>query len=376
MEARSLRSAQTFAVRSVIRRTLIGSLLVLAASPCLAAGYRTANFTVAAPTARLAQEIGDSAEAWRRSLAIEWLGHELPDWAEPCPIKARVAGRLGAGGATSFVFDQGEVFGWRMEIQGSRERVLDSVLPHEITHTIFASHFRQPLPRWADEGACTTVEHNSEIAKQERLLIECLQTRRGIPFSHMFAMKEYPQDVLPLYAQGHSLAQLLIDRRGKAAFLEFLADGMGDENWPRAIRQHYGYPNLLVLQNSWLQWIRDGRPSVAPEIATAVASRDVPNSIASSVSLAKTPATRPATASLASTELGPDGGWGAATASFDSPYRGGRATQAEIQAGFADAGPSGPVRGAGQRGEAFVDSPWTAAGRSQHAARDTGTLYR
>ena len=55
-----------------------------------------------------------------------------------------------------------EVFGWDMKIQGSEERVLDSVLPHEVTHTIFASHFRQPLPRWADEGACTTVEHVSE----------------------------------------------------------------------------------------------------------------------------------------------------------------------------------------------------------------------
>jgi hypothetical protein len=158
------------------------------------------------------------------------------------------------------VFDGGEVFGWRMNIQGSRERILDSVVPHEVTHTIFASHFRRPLPRWADEGACTTVEHRSEIGKQEQLLIEFLKTRRGIPFSDMFAMKEYPSDVLPLYAQGHSLAHLLILERGKQAFMEFLADGMRDENWPRAIQQHYGFANLLELQNAWLDWVRAGRP--------------------------------------------------------------------------------------------------------------------
>jgi hypothetical protein len=86
-----------------------------------------------------------------------------------------------------------------MKVQGSRERVLDSVVPHEVTHTVFATHFRQPLPRWADEGACTTVEHRSEIAKQERMLIDFLKTRRGIPFNAMFDMKDYPQDVLPLY---------------------------------------------------------------------------------------------------------------------------------------------------------------------------------
>ncbi|MDZ4657315.1 MAG: hypothetical protein SH868_07010 [Bythopirellula sp.] len=226
------------------------------------AGYRTPNFVVDAPTPQLAKEIGDFAETYRKELSVEWLGKELPTWSKPCPIKAHVQPNLGAGGATSFVFDRGEVFGWQMNIQGSRERILDSVLPHEITHTIFACHFRQPLPRWADEGACTTVEHESEISKQEKMLIEFLQTRRGIPFSHMFAMKEYPQDVLPLYAQGHSLAQFLISQHGKQAFLEFIADGLTDENWPRAIDEKYGYRDLLTLQNSWLGWVKDGRPQL------------------------------------------------------------------------------------------------------------------
>jgi len=251
MEARSSR-----AVGSVV----LMCWLLVSTSPAQAAGYRTTNFTVDAPTPQLAKEIGDAAEQWRSQLAQEWLGKELPRWSKPCPIKARVAPGLGAGGATSFVFDQGEVFGWRMDIQGSRERILDSVVPHEVTHTIFASHFRQPIPRWADEGACTTVEHRSEIAKQEQMLIEFLQTRRGIPFSRMFAMKEYPQDVLPLYAQGHSLARFLIDQRGKREFLAFIEDGLTDENWIRAVRERYGYRDLLTLQNNWQSWVQQGRP--------------------------------------------------------------------------------------------------------------------
>jgi hypothetical protein len=247
--------------------------LVPVAGPSLAraAGYRTTNFVVSAPTPALAKEIGDSAEVWRQKLSIEWLGEPMPPWSKLCPINARVAPSLGAGGATSFVFDRGEVFNWDMKIQGSRERVLDSVLPHEITHTIFASYFRQPLPRWADEGACTTVEHRSEIAKQERMLIEQLKTGRGIPFSVMFAMKEYPQDVMPLYSQGHSLAQWLIEQYGKKAFLAFISDGLEDENWPRAVQQHYGYHNLYALQNSWLDWVKRGRPQLAP-VGGAIAS--------------------------------------------------------------------------------------------------------
>lgn len=249
---------------------LIG-LAPIAASA--AATYRTNNFVVYAQTPQLAQEIAQSAESWRKQLAIEWLGEEMPDWTEPCPIKTKVSPRLGAGGATSFLFDRGEVYGWDMNVQGSRERVLDSVLPHEITHTVFASHFRQPLPRWADEGACTTVEHRSEIAVQERLLIKFLKTGKGIPFDAMFAMKEYPADVMPLYSQGHSLTQFLIERRGKAAFLNFLSDGMQDEDWPRAIRTHYGHDGLRDLQVTWLDWVKSGRPRLAMEPA--------PNAIAS-----------------------------------------------------------------------------------------------
>lgn len=252
----------SWARRAIVATATLAVALLPQLDRAEAAGYRTVNFTVDAPTPQLAKEIGDAAEHWRVELAKEWLGRELPAWYKPCPIKAIVRQDLGAGGATSFVFNQGDVYGWRMDIQGSRERVLDSVLPHEITHTIFASHFRQPLPRWADEGACTTVEHKSEIDKQERMLITFLKTRRGIPFSDMFAMKEYPEEVLPLYAQGHSLTKFLIAQRGKRAFLEFLADGMRDENWPRAIETHYQYEHLLALQNSWMDWIRAGRPPI------------------------------------------------------------------------------------------------------------------
>lgn len=240
------------------------ALLAAALVSCLGAGYRTTNFVVEAPTAELAEKIGKMAEVYRHELAIDWLGAALPNWPQPCPIHSQVAPHLGAGGATSFMFDRGEVFGWQMNIQGSEERIIDSVLPHEVTHTIFATHFRRPLPRWADEGACTTVEHPSERGKQERMLIDFLRTGRGIAFSQMFVMTEYPQDILPLYAQGYALARFLIDQKGKPEFLAYLQDGMSSENWTDATERHYGYKNLGVLQNTWLEWVKRGSPLENP----------------------------------------------------------------------------------------------------------------
>ena len=240
-----------------------------------AASYRTANFIIEAPTTELATEIGKTAERYRRDLAIEWLGKEMPNWSKPCPITAKVDPKLGAGGATSFVFDHGEVFGWTMNIQGSRERVLDSVLPHEVTHTIFASHFRQPLPRWADEGACTTVEHESEKNKQSVLLVNFLQTNRGIAFNQMFAMKEYPKDVIPLYAQGYSLARFLIEQGGRRKFMAFVGDGLKSDNWPSTTHKHYGFADLSDLQTQWLDWVKKGCPPISkPESGALLAQRD------------------------------------------------------------------------------------------------------
>lgn len=252
-------------LRAPARATLVVVLLLLlsSTSPLGAAKVQTANFVVRAPSQQLAQQLGEAAEGFRETLAVQWLGHELPQWDERCPIVARID--RGAGGETSFFFDRGRAHGWNMKIQGSPERMLDSVLPHEVTHTIFATHFGCPLPRWADEGACTTVEHPGEIARLEGELIKFLKTHRGIRFSDMMWMKQYPRDFMPLYAQGHSVAAYLIGLRGKQAFVRFIEDGLTDDNWPRAVKKHYGYVDLREMQGKWLAWVRAGRPPLATD---------------------------------------------------------------------------------------------------------------
>ncbi|MCF6286191.1 MAG: hypothetical protein L3K26_13515, partial [Candidatus Hydrogenedentes bacterium] len=111
-----------------------------------AASFRTPNFIVNAQSPEFAKRVGTAAEQFRKELSVMWTGKEMKNWSAPCPINVKV-GQIGAGGATTFSFHNGEVFGWKMNIQGSEIRILDSVLPHEITHTILACRFRRPLPR-------------------------------------------------------------------------------------------------------------------------------------------------------------------------------------------------------------------------------------
>ena len=307
MEARTIRLA-----------ILATALTVLSTSQSLGASHRTENFIVTAPTPHLAQRIGETAEQYRKELAVEWLGEEMRPWARPCPITATVRPDLGAGGATSFVFHHGEVFGWEMVIQGSEERILDSVLPHEVTHTLFATHFRQPLPRWADEGACTTVEHHSEKLRHQKLLLDFLKTGRGIPMDQMFAMTEYPQnkaEILPLYSQAFSVARYMIQHGGKRKFVAFVEDGLENGDWATATRTHYGYNDLANLQNTWLDWVRNGSPQTRPD------SRPPTTAIAASVP--EQPAT-PATFAPLKSSADPNA---VASASFATPPRNAEATE-------------------------------------------------
>jgi hypothetical protein len=242
-------------------------LVLVAAAVCsTGANFRSPNFEVIAPSEEIARQVAETAERSREELAISWLGKTLPRWYRPCRITVKV-GQLGAGGATTFAFDQGEVFGWRMTVQGSLERVLDSVIPHEVSHTIFATHFRRPLPRWADEGAASLVEHESEQQRQRLMLNQVWKSSRHIPIRDLLAMTEYPADmqsVMTLYAEGYSLADFLVQAGGadgRTRFLEFLDDAH-ERGWDTALRQHYSLKGINDLDDRWTGWVEAGSPEL------------------------------------------------------------------------------------------------------------------
>ncbi len=222
---------------------------------------QSANFRVYARSAQLANEVVRCAEESRKQLAMHWLGKELPNWPEPCPILVNDGPRTPASGETKYTLVGGGVANFQMSVSGTPERIIDSVLPHEITHTVMASYFAalgKPVPRWADEGACTTVEHPSERSKHDVMLVRYLSEGRGIPFSVLFTLKDYPPDMMPLYAQGYSLSCFLISQGGPRRFIQFLERGMETNNWDGATDEFYSYPKLGKLQTAWNRWVSEG----------------------------------------------------------------------------------------------------------------------
>jgi hypothetical protein len=267
MDARLLRLA-----------ALVPALVLLSARLSPGATFTTANFVVTTGDANFARQCAQTAEKFRAQLAREWLGHELPRWFRPCQVSVTV-GQIGAGGATTFTFAAGQVFGWDMRVQGTPERILDSVIPHEVSHTIFASYFRRPLPRWADEGAASLVEHESERRRQSMLLQQVFHTPQRIPLTTLISMKEYPgdmQSVLTLYAEGYSLADYLVQsggETGKERYLRFLTDA-NDKGWNHAIRTWYGLPDVTSLERRWSNWVTAGSPDITETDNRQIAQAD------------------------------------------------------------------------------------------------------
>ncbi len=257
-----------------------GICLAVLALCSVAATDRSRNFVVTAPTHEIAKQVAQQAEVYRHKLAVEWLGKPLPAWRYPCTVNVQV-GQIGAGGATTFVFTGNAVSDFKMNIQGPLDRILDSVLPHEINHTIFAEHFRRPLPRWADEGAATFVEDESERRRQMLLAMQVLQTNRRIPLRTLLGIMDYPkdmQDVLHLYAEGYVLVELLIQNGGRAKFLNFIRAANTD-GWDRALHAYYGHAGVDYLERDWNKWVLAGCPAkVAPE-GTVLAAAEQPANV-------------------------------------------------------------------------------------------------
>jgi len=230
-------------------------VVIFVAFASMGASYRTVNFQVEAPTPQIAYQIATYAEAYRKQKALDWLGHEMPPWPEPCPVHVTV-NMGGAGGATSFAFDRGRVLGQHMQIEGSLDRLLASVLPHEVTHTVFAFYYRTPVPRWADEGGAVLSEDEVERNRHDMLCRQILNTPgREIPLRRLFTLHDYPGDVMSLYAEGFSVSNYLVNSSNRPTFLAFVAHGM-NYGWDSAVQTYYHYQNVDDLELAWKAQLR------------------------------------------------------------------------------------------------------------------------
>jgi hypothetical protein len=224
--------------------------------------HGTTNFLVVAPSADIAKQVAEEAEIQRKALAKRWLGKEIPDWSQRCPICVRIDSVC--GGSSSFNFANCQDIGLRprMNLQGSVDSILTNVLPHEMTHVVLACHFLKPTARWADEAAAMLSESDQQCARYRNAFRSMPLPRRMYGLDHLLEMTDYPREPKLFYDQSYSIASFLVGLKDRATFLKFIRAG-GSDGWAQAAKVHYKFDSLNGLESAWLAWLDKSKNDAA-----------------------------------------------------------------------------------------------------------------
>jgi hypothetical protein len=162
--------------------------------------------------------------------------------------------------------DRGRVIARRVNLRADHPRMLDAILPHELTHVVMADVFpHEQIPRWADEGIAVMAEPETEQHARLADLAQPLSSGRVFT-SRTLMTTEYPHaDHWPLYyAQSVSLTRFLIQRGGPERFVEFLKAAQR-EGIEQGLRRFYQIDGFASLDRAW---ITDARQRLANEAET------------------------------------------------------------------------------------------------------------
>lgn len=216
-------------------------------------------------------ELVAAAEKARTESFMFWTGRDYPEWEPPCPIewKSKNGGDEGGGG-TGFAFDNGVTIVAGMTVSGSRQQVIDNVIPHEVDHAVRASIVGHKITRWLDEGLAQLREGHAVQA--ERSAQRFTSQQHAVIWQHMNAA-DYPPDsdrILSFYRCGWSVSKYLLENFGTAKVLELQrASPNLYQRWHDILGE-----SPETTRARWWAW-SEGHTS-RPAVIAVVAERDCP----------------------------------------------------------------------------------------------------
>jgi hypothetical protein len=228
----------------------------------------TPSFRILHFDAALAEQVGRAAERARRRQLQLWTGGEVPPWSPRCDIYLYPTTRLlvqmsggeakaGSAAAAPSQLQRGRMRERRMNLAGDDPFLLESTLPHEISHVIVAELMGdRPVPLWANEGLAVLMESGRTRWRYESVLAEKLATGEPFTVKAILTMERYPDPEYRTlyYAQALSLTRFLLAHGGRQRLLAFLREA-GPRTVGAALRRHYDI-GLLDLQQRWLAFAR------------------------------------------------------------------------------------------------------------------------
>jgi hypothetical protein len=245
-----------------VRTFCLLSVLASLAVPSLALGAGLAhnhNFIVLAPDQPLAEDVLAEAEFFRKQVAKEWLGEELPPSVGPAVIHVQLS-ETEDSGLTWAIDSPGRKF-HKLWITTTRRGALGSTLGHEITHLVLATRFPDRLPAWAEEGAASLKDDQERIELRRRIIQWYARTGNWPNLDTIFQARTVLASDQATYSVAASLTEYLLSRGDKATFLRFAVAGK-EKGWDFALQQHYSVRSAHELQATWQAWVSGAKARV------------------------------------------------------------------------------------------------------------------
>ena len=224
--------------------------------------FQTANFQIFHNDPALARKVAVKAEAARRDAAKRWSGVEpTASWTPKCDLYLYPTAEIFAAetqqppespGFSTAGLSEGRVTARLVKLRVDHAKMLDAVLPHEVTHIVLADLFPvKQIPRWADEGMSVLSEPDGDQSLRARDLSE--------PFSkdvlfHLDVLMtaDYPSGNYwaLYYAQSVSLTRYLVSQGTPTQFVQFVRATQA-MSLDAALKQTYRLASVAELESRW-----------------------------------------------------------------------------------------------------------------------------
>jgi hypothetical protein len=237
-------------------------LLCLAPGRAGAAGFAMSdNFTVftpAYPTQQDAQayarEVLRSAEVWRREIAREWLGEELPPSVGQTTVNVSFSEDRDAGLTWANADRRREYH--TLYLTTTPDRALTNTLAHEMVHVVLATRFPAPrrLPAWIEEGVASRYDDRGRHLTRQRIVSWMAHTGNWTAVESVLDSPNISSSDKAAYATASSVVEYLLIQADKRTLFEFGLYG-ARAGWDAALERYYRIPSVAELQRRWETWI-------------------------------------------------------------------------------------------------------------------------
>jgi hypothetical protein len=208
------------------------------------------------PIDKMAQVVEDS----RQNAYERWFGKAEDTWSPKCYLYLDDSGKefkkapKNARGYTS-AFQKGWNYHRYITVHSDDPDLVDTVLPHEITHAVMIGHFVDQLPTWADEGMAGIAQRRADFDDFHKLIGRYEHKGKLFSLQTLMEMEGYPDDDVDLfYAQSALLVEFLIKEKEPKVFVSLLREAKKD-GWAPALKQLYGFTSFEDLEKRWKNFV-------------------------------------------------------------------------------------------------------------------------